>query len=479
MALRHFLVFGHFDHEDMLPELRTLLTFASISRGELKLRKPKEVELANRLLNWQEKYSRKSNKPQRVLRLSSSQSSTRAILRAASQKRNYFSKIIQGAETALETVKLQIFSNSKSAAVVLLTSPENILDEAVRVDCLLIESGADPPDILDVPLFPGELLSPSVADMEKSGRSSSFLRSTATNVWSFWREWYQSFLDGEPMDWELQQRVALIVDAIWEAGPEAVAEEIERIRAEWLAEKLPQAEKVKFNSETGKFYTVPLDITKPDLLGATLSQVEDALDDVLASPSNGLHDNAREVRVLRRVFRKYGNDPQQIEMGFVSVHKGLTRQLLNEELPASEENLALQDALEEGARGIRATHPDVAENRKILADQAIRELPEDAREKLEKALPVLVSISEPDLAEDWQHDIPQLINDATLPMPTGAPPLPGADETTRVFSRVAKISLLIRSTKAIKSHPLYESGEVLLTLTSLIGLGATIFALLI
>ena len=39
------------------------------------------------------------------------------------------------------------------------------------------------------------------------------------------------------MDWELQRRVALIDDAIWEAGPEAVAEEIERIRAAYEVEK--------------------------------------------------------------------------------------------------------------------------------------------------------------------------------------------------------------------------------------------------
>ncbi|WP_371227202.1 hypothetical protein [Roseovarius sp. 2305UL8-3] len=54
--------------------------------------------------------------------------------------------------------------------------------------------------------------------------------------WSFWREWYQGFLDGKPMDWKLQRRVALIDDAIWEAGPEKVAEEIERIRAAFEVE---------------------------------------------------------------------------------------------------------------------------------------------------------------------------------------------------------------------------------------------------
>ncbi len=39
------------------------------------------------------------------------------------------------------------------------------------------------------------------------------------------------------MDWELQRRVALIADPIWEVGPEAVSEEIERIRAHYTLER--------------------------------------------------------------------------------------------------------------------------------------------------------------------------------------------------------------------------------------------------
>lgn len=54
---------------------------------------------------------------------------------------------------------------------------------------------------------------------------------------AFWREWYQGFLDGKPLDWELQRRVALIDDVIWEAGPGSVAEEIEKIRAKFYLEK--------------------------------------------------------------------------------------------------------------------------------------------------------------------------------------------------------------------------------------------------
>lgn len=55
--------------------------------------------------------------------------------------------------------------------------------------------------------------------------------SSAGEVWAFWSDWYNGFLEGKPMDWKLQERVAVISDATWDAGPEAVAGEIGHIRA--------------------------------------------------------------------------------------------------------------------------------------------------------------------------------------------------------------------------------------------------------
>ncbi len=228
--------------------------------------------------------------------------------------------------------------------------------------------------------------------------------------WTFWQNWYQGFLIGKPLDWELQRRVALIDNAIWEAGPEAVAAEITKIEAKILAEKTPQAERLEFNRETAKFFAAPIEIAKPDLLGAILSQVEDTLENAVANSSNGLHDRSREVLVLRRTAQKYGNDPQRIEMDFTSVHAGITRQFASDELPTSEENLALHHALQEGAQGIRATHPEVAENREILNKQAIAELTDAQKAVLEEAQPILEDISEGSLQEQWGEDIPFLLD---------------------------------------------------------------------
>lgn len=47
----------------------------------------------------------------------------------------------------------------------------------------------------------------------------------------YWYRWYKGFLDGIPLDWQLQLKVALIDDVVWEDGPEAVAEAIRDIEA--------------------------------------------------------------------------------------------------------------------------------------------------------------------------------------------------------------------------------------------------------
>lgn len=299
--------------------------------------------------------------------------------------------------------------------------------------------------------------------------------------WGFWREWYLGMWEGTFNDWELALEITKLPNNTWKDGAETVGAEIVRLRAEILSKRLPQSEQLVFNNITATFSIKPINISKPDLLGATLIQVQDALGDVMALPSNGLHDGSREVRVIRRTLTKYGNDPQQIEMGFVSAHAGLTRQILVDELPASEENLALQSALEEGALGIRATHPDVAENRKIVSQQRFVEMSPEQKDILHEALPVLKAISDQSLSEDWDHDIPALINTSTGPLPSGAPALPGIDEATRVFSRAAKIGLAMKAgnvVRIIDNNAGYKAGRIVITLSGLVGLGLALLSII-
>lgn len=52
------------------------------------------------------------------------------------------------------------------------------------------------------------------------------------DFWHFWINWYDDALAGREPDWDLLKEVALIPDAVWSQGVEAVAEEIGRIEAE-------------------------------------------------------------------------------------------------------------------------------------------------------------------------------------------------------------------------------------------------------
>ncbi|UWQ60452.1 hypothetical protein K3722_05265 [Leisingera caerulea] len=273
------------------------------------------------------------------------------------------------------------------------------------------------------------------------------------------------------MDWELQRRVALIDDAIWDAGPEAVAAEIERIKAEMLSEKLPMAETIELNPETGKFRAVPIPVENAPYMSALLSQIEDALEDCLGG-HNGLSERAGDVKKLNRVLTKYKDDPQNAELALTRVAGNLRRQLLEtKELPPNEDNNGLLGAVEDAVRGIRANHTEVAANREQQAIQAFKNLAPEDRQLLEERLPVMPETSDPELAEDLDDAIPQLINDAILPLPDGAPPLPGADVATRIFSRASKMALACE-----KGASVFDSKEV--KSARLAHLGLTLFEVL-
>lgn len=309
--------------------------------------------------------------------------------------------------------------------------------------------------------------------------------------WAFWAEWYQGFVDGKPLDWELQRRVAVIDDAIWEQGPEAVAAAIDKVKAEMLSEKLPMAEIIEVNPDTGKFRAVPIPIQNQPHMSALLNQVEDALEDCLGG-HNGLRETAGDVRKLNRALGKYREDPQNAELTLSTVAGSLRRQIHeSRELPDNEDNLALLSTVEDAVRGIRAEHPDVEENRLKRASLAVQELPEEDKALLRDALPVLEELSDDPLGEDFSEDFeemlsPRLHNDAVGPvpdLPECAKPLMGE---YRAFSRISKFALLMEKgakifdSKEIKSARLAHLGYTVTQLfTQLVQIGWRLFEVLL
>ncbi|WP_254429843.1 hypothetical protein [Ruegeria atlantica] len=284
---------------------------------------------------------------------------------------------------------------------------------------------------------------PQVSKLANKTRRALRQANRETNGhFDFWVTYYDSLVKGEPLDPELLRNVASISPSIWSNGHEAVAAEIKHLQAALLARKLPQAEVVEINPDTGDFRAIPIPLQNIPLLSALFTNISDSLEDAIQG-TNGLSEQSSEFRKITRATKRYGNDPQQAEMTLTAIAKGLRRQIHETKyLPDSEDNLALLEAVEEGVRGIRANHPEVAANREQLARQAFSELDGSAQKLLEEAQPILVELSEGSMAEDFAEDIPSLVNDSLLPLPTGAPPLPGTDAATRVFSRTSKMALL-------------------------------------
>ena len=256
--------------------------------------------------------------------------------------------------------------------------------------------------------------------------------------------------------------------------------------AQALANRFSLAEELVQNANSGLFDVRPKEISKPDLLGATLSQVSDAIEDVLATPSNGLNEQSLEIRRLRRTLDRYANDPQRVEMDLTFVHGSLLRQIANGEMPLSGETQALLVALQEGAQGIRATDLEVAQNRRLLQEQALSELSPTALAQVAEAAPLIAAITEGNLQKQMGEDIRFLtqemyVGPPRLPGVTRADAIvPGRDEAVRVFGRSARMLMTLRNSGADPIHKLHDSAgfkitTVIMMLADLVKLGLGLF----
>jgi uncharacterized protein (DUF1697 family) len=77
----------------------------------------------------------------------------------------------------------------------------------------------------------------SVPHPDWFGRTDEQMRAIWMNEgaesWSFWSRWWDGFVSGRPLPWDLQEKVALIAPEVWDQGAEAVAAEIARIEEQF------------------------------------------------------------------------------------------------------------------------------------------------------------------------------------------------------------------------------------------------------
>jgi hypothetical protein len=280
-------------------------------------------------------------------------------------------------------------------------------------------------------------------------------------VWGFWARWYQGMLDGEPLDWDLQRAVALIDDAVWTAGPEAVAERIRDIEAEFIVERLPQAEEMVFDAGSGTFEVHPVETSDERLVATTFGQVEFAVRTALQS-NCGLNTNSTAYLYIRHTLDNCRDDPNAIEQNLEISTRDIEAGLASGDYSEDSRLTALHSVLERAVLDMRSNHSAVADAWKKRTAFALKSLKaEQKRFILESTIAVAPVMGERQAAEQ--------VMDARTAAGSGDGEVQ-ATALRRWLNRFARMRLIARSAEVIRrinDHAAYLGARILQVLNDI------------
>ena len=201
----------------------------------------------------------------------------------------------------------------------------------------------------------------------------------------FWREWYQGFLDGKPLDWELQRRVALIPDADWEKGPEHIAGIIEKIRLQFKTQTTPALVR---DEKLGVFRVESDDALPRDVLEFSCTRITAAYEAAInASSENGFREDSYEASLIQRALTEFASHPSLLATSFFDACLSFQR-TIGERYPEDTSLINLQNALYGVVEEINEQHEEARDRCARLAQltqpepisvddmQALKEVPD-------------------------------------------------------------------------------------------------------
>lgn len=281
--------------------------------------------------------------------------------------------------------------------------------------------------------------------------------------WSYWVDWYFSFAQGKPLEWNLQRRVALIDDAIWNAGPKAVAAEIERIKAKWLAEQIPQADQVNFDSTTGLFFSQQVPLNAVTLVETTLKQVEFARS-VAAKSNCGFNNNSTAWIYIDFTLDSCRDDANAIEQNLEIARHDILEGLKDGTYQPDAKLTALEQVLDRAVTDLRAHHPDVADAWEARIKHKLKLAQADQKQLIVEKSTELIAVSQEQLGSELRLDA-KTISESSGEVQSGA--------IRRFFGRVAQMRIVALSSDVIKridASSGYKGTRIVQTLQSLIDL---------
>ncbi len=206
---------------------------------------------------------------------------------------------------------------------------------AVRHDCI---AWSNKDEIHTLPLWPDE--SP-IARLWELSRDR--LRSEGQR-WSFWIEWYEKILKGEPQDWSgLLTDIALIPPEDWEKGPDHIASLIEDLRLKYAIKATPNAEIISLNPETGKFRADPVSEMPRDLLRESVEKLRNAVSLFQSPGSNQFQPIEPEVRIIKQGIEEYSTTPRMLYSSCARALRRLDTKFKNFECPTPDQDADIGD----------------------------------------------------------------------------------------------------------------------------------------
>lgn len=250
------------------------------------------------------------------------------------------------------------------------------------------------------------------------------------DTWGFWKRWLEGMRTGQPLEWALQEQIALIPDEFWKdgedgTGPEKIAKEIRARTLTWAVSRVRVQEKLRLDPEADQYTAIPIDTPNPERLKRHLQRVEDLLDDIIAlGGANGLTENTGEYLIIKRLVAKYSEDPERVAFDLREVSRGIERQIDTGEFADDEPIRRLQAAAIEGVTAITVMSPEIAAE--LVPDTRGEAEKPDPKEVLvlEAAMLISSSLMTRETAQTTEEDAAEIlhgtITDAARGEPTDA-----------------------------------------------------------
>ncbi len=232
----------------------------------------------------------------------------RSMQNANEAKQYVLAGVFDKFDTGVEVVKLGYPSPSMAQPII------DVLLDQIQTDTKLAK------DFYRLPLWVGKAPEWFLAADQQTQIAWA---SDPNDTWNFWTRWWHGVVTGRPLDWALQEKVALIPDDIWQQGAAAVARAIKDIEAGMTPPALsdPDMEKAIEQTRHGAvlFYDPDTKLIGEEAV-STLPQdvrrdVVDLMQDVLtgfpaASAGNNLYELIRRERdILKRAIDAYEARP--------------------------------------------------------------------------------------------------------------------------------------------------------------------------